>query len=85
VPQAELVGLEPSARPSELLEAAYRRTLAPATVRGALLDLLATGELDRTTAAVRRQLPILDDFRFWTTRARIRPDCLTAWEWTRRR
>ena len=40
-----------------------RRTLALATLRGALLDLLATGELDRVTAAVRRQLPILDDER----------------------
>lgn len=33
-----------------------RRTLVLAVMRGALLDLLATGDLDRTTAAVHRQL-----------------------------
>lgn len=32
------------------------RTLALAVLRGALLDLLATGEVDRTTAAVERHL-----------------------------
>jgi AcrR family transcriptional regulator len=35
---------------------AARRTLALAVLRGALLDLLATGDHDRVTAAVRHQL-----------------------------
>jgi AcrR family transcriptional regulator len=35
------------------------RTLVLAVLRGALLDLLATGDADRTTAAVRRQLATL--------------------------
>jgi AcrR family transcriptional regulator len=34
------------------------RTLVLAVLRGALLDLLATGDLERTTAAVHRQLSI---------------------------
>jgi hypothetical protein len=33
-----------------------RRTLVLGVLRGALLDLLATGDIDRTTAAVHRQL-----------------------------
>jgi AcrR family transcriptional regulator len=33
-----------------------RRTLVLAVLRGAMLDLLATGEIDRVTAAVRQQL-----------------------------
>ncbi len=33
-----------------------QRTLVLAVLRGALLDLLATGDLDRTTSAVRQQL-----------------------------
>jgi AcrR family transcriptional regulator len=37
-------------------EAATERTLVLAVLRGALLDLLATGDLARTTAAVHRQL-----------------------------
>jgi AcrR family transcriptional regulator len=37
-----------------------RRTLALALLRGALLDLLASGDVDRTTAAVRRGLAQLD-------------------------
>lgn len=37
-------------------EAEAERTLALAVLRGALLDLLATGDLDRVTAAVSRQL-----------------------------
>jgi AcrR family transcriptional regulator len=37
-----------------------RRTLVLAVLRGALLDLLATGDVDRATAAVRRQLATLD-------------------------
>ena len=32
------------------------RTLLRAVLRGCLLDLLATGDVDRTTAAVRRYL-----------------------------
>lgn len=35
------------------------RTLVLAVLRGALLDLLATGDLDRTTAAVHHQLQLL--------------------------
>jgi len=38
---------------------AARRTLALAVLRGALLDLLATGDEDRVTAAVRHQLALL--------------------------
>jgi AcrR family transcriptional regulator len=37
-----------------------RRTLVLAVLRGALLDLLATGDVDRTTAAVDRHLNSLD-------------------------
>jgi AcrR family transcriptional regulator len=36
-----------------------QRTLALAVLRGALLDLLATGDIERTTAAVRQQLDSL--------------------------
>ncbi|MFI5892223.1 TetR/AcrR family transcriptional regulator [Actinoplanes sp. NPDC051513] len=39
--------------------ALVRRTAALAILRGALLDLLATGDVDRTTAAVHRQLQTL--------------------------
>jgi AcrR family transcriptional regulator len=35
------------------------RTLALAVLRGALLDLLATGDVDRTTTALSRQLELL--------------------------
>jgi len=38
-----------------------RRTLALAVLRGALLDLLATGDTDRTGAAVRNQVGMLAD------------------------
>lgn len=41
-------------------DGAHRRTLALAVLRGALLDLLATGDVDRTTSAVRHQLTLLD-------------------------
>ena len=34
-------------------------TLVLAVLRGALLDLLATGEVERTTAAVNRQLALM--------------------------
>lgn len=47
----------PSERDSE--EGATRRTLALAVLRGALLDLLATGDEDRVTAAVHQQLALL--------------------------
>ena len=36
------------------------RTLLLAVLRGCLLDLLATGDVDRTTAAVRRYLHLID-------------------------
>ncbi len=38
---------------------AARRTLALAVLRGALLDLLATGDVDRTTAAVYEHIDAL--------------------------
>ncbi|MYW64530.1 TetR family transcriptional regulator [Streptomyces sp. SID8379] len=41
-------------------DGAMRRTLTLAVLRGALLDLLATGEERRTTAAVHRHLTLLD-------------------------
>jgi AcrR family transcriptional regulator len=44
----------PSERDSE--NGLVQRTAALSLLRGALLDLLATGDLDRTTTAVRRQL-----------------------------
>jgi AcrR family transcriptional regulator len=37
------------------------RTLVLAVLRGALLDLLATGDVERTTAAVRREIDALRD------------------------
>ncbi|HEX5203697.1 TetR/AcrR family transcriptional regulator [Paractinoplanes rhizophilus] len=40
-------------------EAVAERTAALAVLRGALLDLLATGDIERTTAAVHRQLGTL--------------------------
>lgn len=40
-----------------------RRTMVLAVLRGALLDLLATGDVDRTTAAVHQQLTDLDRHR----------------------
>jgi AcrR family transcriptional regulator len=41
-------------------EAEAERTLVLAVLRGALLDLLATGDVTRTTAAVHLQLDMLD-------------------------
>ena len=38
-----------------------QRTLVLAVLRGALLDLLATGDRDRTTRAVKRALDALED------------------------
>jgi AcrR family transcriptional regulator len=53
-----LAAAEP-ARDRNRSDAAARRTLVLAVLRGALLDLLATGDVDRATAAVRRQLEAL--------------------------
>ncbi|MFF8092930.1 TetR family transcriptional regulator [Streptomyces sp. NPDC016675] len=55
-----LAGFQPPAeRDSE--PGAARRTLALAVLRGALLDLLATDDEDRITAAVEYQLALLRD------------------------
>ena len=54
-----LAGCQPSAeRDSDT--AGTRRTLALAVLRGALLDLLATGDKERATAAVRQYVSQLD-------------------------
>ena len=53
---AMLAGAQPSGRRRTKTGAA-ERTLALAVLRGALLDLLATGDVDRTTAAVMAGLP----------------------------
>jgi hypothetical protein len=53
-----LVGAQPASRRSGRA-GETERTLVLAVLRGALLDLLATGEADRTTAAVHRQLDAL--------------------------
>jgi AcrR family transcriptional regulator len=53
------LGVLATAQPAEHRNtptAQAQRTLALATLRGALLDLLATGDLKRTTEAVHRQL-----------------------------
>ncbi|MEU8728576.1 TetR family transcriptional regulator [Streptomyces tendae] len=50
---------EPSERDTEA--GAVRRTLALAVLRGALLDLLATDDEERLTAAVAHQLALLRD------------------------
>jgi AcrR family transcriptional regulator len=50
-----LASAQPAAR-RETAEGAAERTLALAVLRGALLDLLATGDTDRPTAAIRRYL-----------------------------
>ncbi|MER7441450.1 TetR/AcrR family transcriptional regulator [Micromonospora avicenniae] len=41
-------------------DARAERTLTLAVLRGVLLDLLATGDIDRTTAAVERHLSLVD-------------------------
>jgi len=46
-------------RERDSAEGAARRTLALAVLRGALLDLLATADHDRVTAAVHLQLALL--------------------------
>ena len=43
----------------EVLGPAGDPTAVLATLRGALLDVLATGDVERTTTAVRRQLALL--------------------------
>ena len=53
-----LAGAQPSAA-RDTPDAVARRTAALAVLRGALLDLLATGDTARTTAAVRLQLKSL--------------------------
>jgi AcrR family transcriptional regulator len=50
-----LEGFQPSS-PTGGEEALAQRTALLAVLRGAMLDLLATGDLDRTTAAVEHQL-----------------------------
>jgi len=48
-----------TAQPAAQRDTTYglaQRTLALAILRGALLDLLATGDIKRTTAAVHQQL-----------------------------
>ena len=52
---AELARVQPAGHRRSAAGAA-ERTLALAVLRGALLDLLATGDHERTTAAVRRYL-----------------------------
>lgn len=56
---AVLAEAQPAGR-SRSRSGAAERTLVLAVLRGALLDLLATGDLDRTTAAVRAHLRSLD-------------------------
>ncbi|MFF3617436.1 TetR/AcrR family transcriptional regulator [Streptomyces sp. NPDC002580] len=53
-----LAGCQPP-QERESADGATRRTLALATLRGALLDLLATDDEPRVTAAVQRQLVLL--------------------------
>jgi AcrR family transcriptional regulator len=55
---AELARCQPEAERNSR-EGAARRTLALAVLRGALLDLLATGEAERVTTAVHHQLDLL--------------------------
>ena len=55
----EVLALAQSADERDTPDGAERRTLALAVLRGALLDLLATGDTKRTTAAVDRALAAL--------------------------
>ncbi|HET6920562.1 MAG TPA: TetR/AcrR family transcriptional regulator [Jiangellaceae bacterium] len=55
---ADLAACQPQPE-ADSEEGAARRTLALAVLRGALLDLLATGDEDRVTAAVQHQLALL--------------------------
>jgi AcrR family transcriptional regulator len=55
----ELLAAAQPAAQSRTAEAETERTLVLAVLRGALLDLLATGDRRRTTAAIRRQLELL--------------------------
>lgn len=52
---AVLAAAQPAAR-RDTADGAAERTLALAVLRGAMLDLLATGDADRASAAVRRYL-----------------------------
>ncbi|MCX5134447.1 TetR/AcrR family transcriptional regulator [Streptomyces sp. NBC_00340] len=54
-----LAGCQPPAE-RDSADGAIRRSLVLATLRGALLDLLATDDEPRASAAVRRQLELLD-------------------------
>ena len=56
--QAVLAAAQPARRRRSRAGAA-ERTLVLAVLRGAMLDLLATGDVERTTAAVRLQLASL--------------------------
>ncbi len=55
---ADLAACQPQPE-NDSEEGAAGRTLALAVLRGALLDLLATGDEDRVTAAVQHQLALL--------------------------
>jgi AcrR family transcriptional regulator len=55
----ELLAQSQPARSRRSAAGAAERTLVLAVLRGALLDLLATGAVERTTAAVERQLAAL--------------------------
>jgi hypothetical protein len=54
-----LAGAQPASERTTAVAIA-RRTLVLAVLRGAMLDLLATGDVDRTTAAVYRHLQMVD-------------------------
>ena len=55
----EVLAAARTSRPRGREPAAHDRTLALAVLRGALLDLLATGDVERTTAAVQRHLDLV--------------------------
>ena len=56
----EVLAAAQPARERRRSDGEERRTLVLAVLRGALLDLLATGDVDRTTAAVHRQLSAME-------------------------
>jgi DNA-binding FadR family transcriptional regulator len=56
-----LAAAQPAAR-RDSADGAAERTLALAVLRGALLDLLATGDADRAGTAVRRYLASLSSY-----------------------
>jgi AcrR family transcriptional regulator len=55
----EVLAAARTSRPPARRPGASDRTLALAVLRGALLDLLATGDIERTTAAVQRYLDLV--------------------------